>query len=87
MKRKNFEIKEGKHLVFRYLDLKRAENELRFLRTKSLGIHCTEETIKYRLTHKEQYKKMTENQIEKVMPVKYSEDVNRISSKRGKNGH
>lgn len=87
MKRKNFEIKQGMHLAFKDLDLA-ADNgkEQRFLRAKSLGPHYTEDAIKFRINHKEQYKKMTDNKINKVMTVSYSEDVNLISWKRGENG-
>lgn len=87
MKRKNFEIKQGMHLAFKDLDLAADDGkEQRFLRAKSLGPHYTEDAIKFRITHKEQYKKMTDNKINKVMTVSYCEDVNLISWKRGENG-
>lgn len=75
------------HLAFKDLDLAVDDGkEQRFLRAKSLGPHYTEDAIKFRINHKEQYKKMTDNKINKVMTVSYSEDVNLISWKRGENG-
>ncbi|MCD7855172.1 MAG: hypothetical protein LUG66_06120 [Clostridiales bacterium] len=87
MKRKNFEIKQGMHLAFKDLDLAADDGkQQRFLRAKSLGSHYTEDAIKFRISHKEQYKEMTDNKINKVITVSYSEDINLISWKRGKNG-
>ncbi|MCD8237714.1 MAG: hypothetical protein LUC92_00010 [Clostridiales bacterium] len=87
MKRKNFEIKQGMHLAFKDLDLAADDGkQQRFLRAKSLGPHYTEDAIKFRISHKEQYKEMTDNKINKVMTVSYSEDVNLISWKREEYG-
>ncbi|MDE8277653.1 relaxase/mobilization nuclease domain-containing protein [Erysipelothrix rhusiopathiae] len=46
LKKMNYQVKEGKYLSFK------PEESKRFIRAKSLGIHYSEESIKYRIENK-----------------------------------
>lgn len=61
MCRKNFEVKEGKHLAFK------GENQERFIRSESLGYHYTEEVLRFRFECEEEYKTMADNRIGRVI--------------------
>lgn len=61
MRRKNFEVKEGKHLAFK------GENQERFIRSESLGYHYTEEVLRFRFECEEEYKTMADNRIGRVI--------------------
>lgn len=61
MRRKNFEVKEGKHLAFK------GENQERFIRSESLGYHYTEEVLRFRFEFREEYEEMMAKKIGRVI--------------------
>ena len=61
MRRKNFEVKEGKHLAFK------GENQERFIRSESLGYHYTEEVLRFRFEFREEYEEMEAKKIGRVI--------------------
>jgi hypothetical protein len=61
MKRKNFEVKEGKHLAFK------GEEQQRFIRSESISEHYSEEVIRFRLDCREEWEDMQRNKISRVI--------------------
>jgi hypothetical protein len=52
MKRKHFEVKEGKHLAFK------GEEQQRFIRSESISYHYSEEVLRFRFDCREEYENM-----------------------------
>ncbi len=70
MKDRGYEIKQGEHLAFKKLTGGEEDEKSRFRRSEKIGLHYTEEVIKWRINHREEYEKMSqERKIEKVITV------------------
>lgn len=63
MRRKNFEVKQGKHLAFK------GHLQERFLRSESIGFQYTEEAIKFRIENREKYGALSENRLKRVRNI------------------
>lgn len=61
MKRKNFEVKEGKHLAFK------GEEQQRFIRSESISYHYSEDVIRFRFECEEEWENMQKNKIGRVI--------------------
>lgn len=64
MRRKNFEVKEGKHLAFK------GERQQRFIRSESLGYRYSEEVLRFRFEYREEYEDMEVKEIGRVVNKK-----------------
>ncbi|MCD8216209.1 MAG: relaxase/mobilization nuclease domain-containing protein [Clostridiales bacterium] len=85
MQRKHIEVKQGKHLAFRDLNQPDNGKAHRFQRADSLGSHYTENVIKFRIEHREEYNKMMEHTVDKIIPILPKDDAELASWKRGNN--
>ncbi len=66
MQRKNFQVKQGVHLALK------GENFERFIRSESIRkdntyYHYSEDMIRFRIEHREEYEKMTEKKIGRII--------------------
>lgn len=64
MRRKNFEVKEGKHLAFK------GERQQRFIRSESLGYKYSEEVLRFRFEYREEFEAMEAKEIGRVVNKK-----------------
>lgn len=64
MRRKKFEVKEGKHLAFK------GERQQRFIRSESLGYKYSEEVLRFRFEFREEFEDMEAKEIGRVVNKK-----------------
>ncbi|MCD7777150.1 MAG: hypothetical protein LUH47_01410 [Clostridiales bacterium] len=86
MNRKGYEIKHGKHLAFR--NSKTAidcDKQPRFIRSESIGYEYSEEALRFRIEHKEEYKNISEAKVKPVMNIGKSDNANLKSWKNAQN--
>ncbi|MCD8214292.1 MAG: relaxase/mobilization nuclease domain-containing protein [Clostridiales bacterium] len=86
MNRKGYEVKQGKHLAFRNPKTAiECDKQLRFIRSKSIGYDYSEEVLRFRIEHKEEYKNISEAKVKPVMNIGKSDNANLKSWKNAQN--
>ncbi|MCC8014787.1 MAG: relaxase/mobilization nuclease domain-containing protein [Eubacterium sp.] len=86
MQKKNFEVKRGKYLTFK--NPKTAvdsDKQSRFIRSGSMGYEYSEEALRFRIEHKEEYKSISEAKVKSVMNIGKSDNANLKSWKNAQN--
>ncbi|MCD8238183.1 MAG: relaxase/mobilization nuclease domain-containing protein [Clostridiales bacterium] len=86
MNRKGYEVKQGKHLAFKNpktaID---SDKQTRFIRSGSMGYEYSEEALRFRIEHKEEYKSISEVKVKPVMNIGKSDNANLKSWKNAQN--
>ena len=81
MQRKKFEVKQGVHLAFK------GEKQERYIRAESIGFAYDEMSIKFRIEHKEEYRKLSAKRLSRIQNISKQNDWRLNNWITGKNSN